>query len=159
MRRLDTGRLVLRQPGEDDLPAYTEVLGAGDAEREHRDALAHWRAHGFGPWLVEAGGRPVGVLEIHYTGPGVAGIEPHEIEVGWVTAEDHRGQGIATEAGRAALEDAREHARPNHHGWLVAYIRPENEVSRRVATRLGLRHEADGLTRSGHPMEIWRVRA
>ena len=155
--RLETSRLVLRPPTADDLPAYIAVVGDDDAERELKDAVAHWRAHGFGPWLVEEGARVVGVLEVHYAGPGVTGIEPHEVEIGWTTVEAHRGHGFATEAGRAALEDAFERARPNHHGWIVAYIRPENDVSQRVATRIGLRHEADGLTRSGDPMELWRV--
>jgi RimJ/RimL family protein N-acetyltransferase len=155
---IETARLVLRQPAENDVVAYVEVLGEADAEREHRDAIAHWRAHNFGPWLVEEAGNPVGVLEIHYAGPGVAGIEPHEVEVGWTVVELARGRGIATEAGRAALDDAFERAKPNHHGWIVAYIRPENVVSQRVATRLGMRHETDGLTRSGHPMQIWRTR-
>ena len=156
--RIETARLVLRQPIEIDVAAYLEVLGEEDAEREHRDAVAHWRAHGFGPWLVEEAGNPVGVLEIHYAGPGVTGIEPHEVEVGWTVVELARGRGVATEAGRAALDDAFQRATPNYHGWIVAYIRPENVISRRVATSLGLRHEADGLTRSGHPMQIWRTR-
>ena len=157
-RRIETARLVLRQPAENDLAAYLEVLGEEDGQREHRDAVAHWRAHGFGPWLVEEAGNPVGVLEIHFAGPGVTGIEPHEVEVGWTVVELARGRGVAAEAGRAALDDAFERAKPNHHGWIVAYIRPENVISQRVATRLGMRPEADGLTRSGDPMQIWRVR-
>lgn len=157
-RRLETGRLVLRQPGADDLAAYTEVVGTEDAERELKDAVAHWRAHGFGPWLVEEGGRTVGVLEVHYAGPGVTGIEPHEIEIGWTTVAADRGRGFATDAGRATLDDAFDNAAPNHHGWIVAYIRPENAESQRVATKLGMRHEADGLTRSGDPMQLWRAR-
>ena len=157
-RSLETARLVLRQPGADALAAYAEVVGDEDAEREHKDAVAHWRAHGFGPWLVEESERPVGVLEVHYAGSGVTGIEPHEIEIGWTTVESARGRGVATEAGRAALDDAFENASPNHHGWIVAYIRPENAESQRVATKLGMRHEADGLTRSGDPMQLWRAR-
>lgn len=157
--RIHTPRLILRQPTAGDLPAYQAVVGADDADREYKDAVAHWRAHGFGPWLVEAGGEPVGVLEIHYAGPGVTGIEPHEVEIGWTTVEAHRGRGYASEAGRVALDDAFERAKPNHHGWIVAYIRPENATSQRVATRLGMRHEADGLTRSGDPMQLWRARA
>jgi RimJ/RimL family protein N-acetyltransferase len=156
--RLETARLVLRQPGPDDLGAYVTVIGEEDGEREHRDAIAHWRAHGFGPWLVEEAGVPIGILEIHYAGPGVTGIEPHEVEVGWTIEEQKRGNGFAAEAGRAALDDAIERARPNHHGWIVAYIRPENLISQRVAARIGMRHEADGLTRSGDPMQIWRAR-
>ena len=158
MRRLTTERLALRQPGEEDLPAYEAVLGEDDGAREHRDAVAHWRAHGFGPWLVEETGKPIGVLEVHYAGPGVTGIEPQEVEIGWTIAEARRGNGFSVEAARAALDDAFVHARPNHHGWVVAYIRPENEISHRVATRIGMRHEADGLTRSGHAMQIWRAR-
>ena len=156
--RIATNRLVLAQPTADDLPAYVTVAGAEDAAREHKDAVAHWRAHGFGPWLIEADGEPVGVLEIHYAGPGVTGIEPHEIEVGWTIVETRRGEGLASEAGRAALDDAFERARPNHHGWIVAYIRPDNAASIRVAEKLGMRHEADGLTRSGDPMLLYRAR-
>jgi RimJ/RimL family protein N-acetyltransferase len=152
-----TARLRLRRPGPDELPAYVAVLGEEDAERDHREALAHWRAHGFGPWLVELHGEPVGVVEIHYAGPGVTGIEPHEVEIGWAIVERERGRGFATEAARAALVDAFDRARPNFHGWIVAYIRPENEVSTRVATRIGMRHVAHGLTRSGDLAEIWRA--
>lgn len=150
---------MLRRPESGDLAGYVAVLGEEDAGREHRDAVAHWRAHGFGPWLVEEDGEPVGVLEVHYAGPGVTGIAPHEVEVGWAIAEARRGQGFAIEAGRAAIEDAFARARPNVHGWVVAYIRPENAISQHVAERLGMRHEADGLTRSGDAMQIWRLRA
>lgn len=153
-----TERLLLRRPAPGDGPAYAAVLGEDDAERELRDALAHWRAHGFGPWVVEERGAPVGVLEVHYAGPGVTGIEPHEVEIGWTIAETRRGNGFAIEAGQAAFDDAWERARPNHHGWVVAYIRPENAVSQHVATRIGMRHEGNGLTRSGDPMQIWRAR-
>jgi RimJ/RimL family protein N-acetyltransferase len=156
--RLSTQRLTLRQPTADDLPAYVIVTNGEDSEREHKDAVAHWRAHGFGPWLVELDGAPVGVVEVHYAGPGVTGIEPHEIEIGWATVQEHRGKGIATEAARAALDDAWERARPNHHGWIVAYIRPENAASLQVAERIGMRNEAEGLTRSCDPMLLYRVR-
>jgi RimJ/RimL family protein N-acetyltransferase len=159
--RINTEHLVLRRPEPGDLAAYAAVIGPEDAEREHRDAIAHWRAHGFGPWLVEEADRdgvPIGILEIHYAGPGIAGIEPHEVEVGWTIVEARRRYGYAAEAGRAAIHDAFARA-TNHHGWIVAYIRPENAVSQRVAARLGMRHEADGLTRSGDPMEIWRGRS
>ena len=158
LRELRTQRLVLRQPTEADLPAYLIVTNGERSEVEHRDAIAHWRAHGFGPWLVEHGGEAVGMLEIHYIGPGASGIEPHEVEIGWVTVEPERGKGFATEAGRAALEDAFERAKPNYHGWIVAYIRPENAASIGVAEKLGMRHEADGVTRSGDPMLIYRAR-
>jgi RimJ/RimL family protein N-acetyltransferase len=152
-RRLVTARLTLREPQPGDLARYRQVLGADDAERELRDAVAHWRAHGFGPWLVEEADRAVGVLEVHFAGPGVTGIEPDEVEVGWTIAEADRGRGMAFEAARAAIDDVFERVRPP---WLVAYIRPENEVSIRLAERLGFTHVGDGLARSGDPMGIYR---
>jgi RimJ/RimL family protein N-acetyltransferase len=153
---LETERLVLRRPTEDDLSAYTEVLGKEDASRELFDAIAHWRAHGFGPWLVlESPGWPAGVLEIHYAGPGVTGIRPDEVEIGWTVAPAKRGRGIATEAAAAAAADAL--TRTGTQG-LVAYIRPENVISITVAQRIGMRFDIDGLTRSGHPALIYRLR-
>jgi RimJ/RimL family protein N-acetyltransferase len=125
-----------------------------EAQRELYDAVAHWRAHGFGPWLVEENDRTIGILEVHYAGPGVTGIEPNEVEVGWAVVEHARGRGVATEAALAAVADA--WARTDAP-WLVAYIRPENAMSIRVADRLGMRHVADGLTRSGDPMLIYRL--
>ena len=152
---LETERLVLRRPTDDDLPAYTEVLGEEDAPRELLDAIAHWRAHGFGPWLVlESPGWPAGVLEIHYAGPGVTGIRPDEVEIGWTVAPPKRGRGIATEAAAAAATDALTRTRAP---WLVAYIRPENAISITVAERIGMRFHANGLTRSGHPALIYRL--
>jgi RimJ/RimL family protein N-acetyltransferase len=152
--RLETQRLVLRRPGDGDLPAYALVIGDG-AALELRDALAHWRAHGFGPWIVEAAGAVVGILEVHYTGPGVTGIAPDEVELGWTIVVPVRGGGLATEAARAAASDAFARA---DAPWLVAYVRPENAASIRVAEKLGMRHDADGLTRSGEPMLIYRLR-
>ena len=156
-RTLVTERLVLRQPTADDLPAYVIVTNGENSEREHVDALAHWRSFGWGPWLIESDGTPIGMLEIHYAGPGPKGIEPHEIEVGWVIVAERRGEGLATEAARAAIDDAFEHAKPNYHGWIFAYIRPENAASICVADKLGMRHVADGITRSGDPMRIYRI--
>jgi RimJ/RimL family protein N-acetyltransferase len=148
-----TERLRLREPQPDDLAPYRLVVGEEEAERELRYGLSHWRAHGFGPWIVEEGGRTVGLLEVHYTGPGVTGLAPDEVEVGWMTVEAERRRGFAPEAARAAIDDAFERLRPP---WIVAYIRPENAVSIRIAERLGFQHVADGLTRSGDPMRIYR---
>lgn len=152
-RRLVTERLTLREPQPDDLAHYRLVVGEEGAEQELRYGLSHWRAHGFGPWIVEEAGRTVGVLEVHYAGPGVTGIAPEEVEVGWTVAEAERRRGYAFEAARAAIDDAIERCRPSR---LVAYIRPDNAISIRLAERLGFEHVADGLTRSGDPMRIYR---
>jgi len=152
--RLVTSRLALRRPGPSDLPAFDRVMVDGDGVRELRDALAHWRAHAFGPWIVEEGGVPVAILEVHYAGPGVTGIRPDEIEIGWTVAADARRRGIAVEAAGAAAADAFERTEAP---WLVAYIRPENAASISVAERIGMHHDADGLTRSGDPALIYRL--
>jgi RimJ/RimL family protein N-acetyltransferase len=154
VERLETERLVLRRPTEADLSAYVDVLGADDAPRELFDAVAHWRAHGFGPWLMKESGAPVGVLEIHFAGPGVTGIGPDEVEIGWTVVGAHRGRGLAIEAAAAAASDAL--ARTGAP-WLVAYIRPEHAISIRIAERIGMRHHSDGLTRSGDPAKIYRL--
>jgi len=153
-RRLVTERLTLREPQPDDLPPYRlVVVGEDEAERELRDGLAHWRAHGFGPWIVEEAGRTIGVLEVHFAGPGVAGIAPDEVEVGWTIVESERRRGYAFEAARAAIDDAFQRLRSP---WIVAYIRPENAISIRLAEHLGFGHVGDGLTRSGDPAHIYR---
>jgi RimJ/RimL family protein N-acetyltransferase len=69
--------------------------------------------------------------------------------------EELRGRGLATEAMRAAIADAWERTGADH---LVAYIRPENAASLRVAAKLGFRFRENGLTRSSDPMLVFEVR-
>lgn len=86
----------------------------------------------------------------------MTGIAPDEVEIGWIVVPEARNRGIATEAASAAIADTWARVAPP---WIVAYIRPENEVSIRVAERVGLRFHAHGLTRSGDPMRIYRLAA
>ena len=153
MTRLETERLVLRPLARADKAAYAELF---EDTAELDRAVAHWAEHGFGHWAIRERGseRLLGTLEVHYAGEGIGGIAPDEVEIGWTIAEDRRGEGIATEAGCAAIDHAFATLEVTH---LVAYIRPENEVSQRVATRLGMRHDADGTTRSGDRMLIFRL--
>ena len=125
-----------------------------EPEAELALAVDHWEREGFGPWIVEADGEPVGVFEVHFCAPGVEGIGTDEVEVGWAIAERHRNRGYATAAGRRAIADA--FARLDAP-WLAAYVRPWNETSKRVAGKLGLRRIGDGRARNGDPVEIWRI--
>jgi RimJ/RimL family protein N-acetyltransferase len=93
---------------------------------------------------------------VHFAYPGVTGITTDEVEVGWSVDEAARNRGFATEAMRAAIADAWTRARTDH---LVAYIRPENAASHRVAAKLGFVARAEGLTRSGDPMTVYELRA
>ena len=153
MTRLETERLVLRPLGREDTAAYAELF---EDTAELDRAVEHWAEHGFGHWAIldRGSGRLIGAIEVHYAGEGIGGIAPDEVEIGWTVAEDRRGEGIATEAARAAIDHAFATLDPPH---LVAYIRPENEVSQRLAVRLGMCHDADGTTRSGDRMLIFRL--
>ena len=71
---------------------------------------------------------------------GVCGIQPlgttGDLEIGWWLAREKWGQGHATEGGRAAMEHVLS-MRPR----VVAIIDPENEASKRVVGRLGMKLE------------------
>jgi len=153
--RLETDRLVLRPLGRGDFGAY-ERFGAEQSRREVDAAAEHWERHGFGPFAVcdRETGALVGVLEIHYAGEGIVGIAPDEVEIGWSIAAYRRGSGVATEAARAVVDHAFVTLGLEH---LVAYIRPANTASLRVAGKLGMRDDGEGTTRSGHPMRIFRL--
>jgi RimJ/RimL family protein N-acetyltransferase len=157
---LVTERLVLRPLGEPDrdwlVALYVE---AGDssasAARELDDALAHARREGFGHYGAWLGGEPAAVVELHRAGPGVEGIEPDEVEIGWVVARAHRGRGVATEAVAAVAAQALDGLGLDH---VVAYIRPANGASVRVAEKVGLTRRGPGRSRGGDPVEIWELR-
>jgi ribosomal-protein-alanine N-acetyltransferase len=71
---------------------------------------------------------------------GVCGIQPlgttGDLEIGWWLARDKWGQGYATEGGRAAMEHVLS-SRPR----VVAIIDSDNEPSKRVVGRLGMKLE------------------
>ena len=114
----------------------------------------HWRRHGFGDWRLFHGDTFAGLAEIHYAWTGVTGISPDEVEAGWEIVDELRGHGLATEAMRAAIADAWERTGADH---LVAYIRPENGASLRVAEKLGFHFRSRGLTRSGDDMLVFEL--
>jgi RimJ/RimL family protein N-acetyltransferase len=140
--------LTWRAFSEDDGPALRRVLGEPEvarwlrpagregpfaaaecAERARRGA-AHWRAHGFGPWIVLEGGRTVAC-----GGLGLSLIEGRaELEITWAVLPEAWGRGIATAIGRAALALADAHGARR----VIALTRAENLASRRVMDKLGM---------------------
>jgi RimJ/RimL family protein N-acetyltransferase len=126
-------------------------------EGECAAAEAHWAANGFGTWAVldRATESFVGAAEVHFAYPGVEGISTDEVEVGWSIAPGRRGAGLATEAMRAAIDDAWGRARASH---VVAYIRPGNGASARVAEKLGFVRRGPGRARSGEPVDVYEKR-
>lgn len=112
----------------------------GDTRRVLRSLVAHHELHGFSLWAVdEREGDPlVGIA-------GLAWVEGHgpDVEAAYLFRRDRWGRGYATEALRAVLRVA--------HGELglervVALAYPENEASRRVMEKAGMR--SDGTVRA-----------
>jgi RimJ/RimL family protein N-acetyltransferase len=62
---------------------------------------------------------------------------------------------VATEAAAAVAAHALDGLGLDH---LVAYIRPADGASIRVAEKVGLARRGPGRSRSGDPVEIWELR-
>jgi RimJ/RimL family protein N-acetyltransferase len=146
---LETERLLMRPWRDDDRAAFTALAhdprvvqyvhgGTPYAEHEIDEFLGRQSRqlaeHGvcMGALVEKASDRVV----------GVAGIQPlgttGDLEIGWWLATDVWGRGYATEAGRAAMDHVLVTlGRPR----VLAIIHPDNMPSKRVAARLGMRHE------------------
>jgi hypothetical protein len=93
--------------------------------------------------------------ELRLAGDGIEGIAPGEVEAGWWVTEDRRGDGIATEAMEAAIDDLLSHPAVE---TITAYISDGgNEASRRVAAKLGFSVRGRGRGRSGEPMTVYTL--
>jgi [ribosomal protein S5]-alanine N-acetyltransferase len=162
--RLETERLRLRPLSLEDLdvfvsfyadPDVMRYLGVGktltpeETEQSVRRMLRGWEVDGFGQLAVvrKDDGSVVGrcgflVWDAETLTPTTeAEAEgPTELEVGYAFGRPFWGHGFATEAASAV----RDHALgPMGRERLIAFIRPENVRSRRVAEKLGMRHERD----------------
>jgi RimJ/RimL family protein N-acetyltransferase len=106
----------------------------------------HWVLKGFGHWALED--RSSGELV------GRAGLlrppDWPDLEVGWTVARPRWGEGLAGEAGRAAVQWAH-HALGARH--IIILIAPGNVRSIRVAEKLGLSEEGATELR-GHSLRI-----
>jgi ribosomal-protein-alanine N-acetyltransferase len=117
-------------------PEVMRFLGDGqprdrEQTRERLDRMVgHWRAHGFGVWALFArGGGFVGRCGVAYR------HHPSEAELVYALARAAWGQGLATEAARAALTYALAVVGLPR---VVAFARAENVASRRVLEKAGM---------------------
>jgi ribosomal-protein-alanine N-acetyltransferase len=168
---LRTPRLLLREWREADrqpfaaMSADPEVmrhLPAADAEWMPR-AVAHWRQHGFGQWVVESPGETsfigvVGLSHVRFAAPFAPAVE-----AAWRLARPYWGKGYALEAARAAIEDGFFRLGLDE---IVAFTVPANRASWSLMERLGMRrdptedfdHPRFG---EGHPLRrhvLYRIR-
>lgn len=146
--RLETARLRCERLTEQDAPdlgllmrdprvASTTWAAAGEpSEREVadwlEDALAHWREHRFGLWLLRdrATGAMVGRGGLQHTA-----VDGHdEVEIAWAIVPERWGEGLATELARNAVEIGFGRLGLQQ---LVVLTLPDNLASRRVAEKAG----------------------
>src|SRR5579875_3016801 len=170
---LETERLLLRPWTSEDvsllaklssIPRVTRYIGLGHtwtalkAIAVSDRALNHWREHGFG-WRVAihvASGAEIGLLALNLMGPGTAGLDPDEHEIGWWLSPEHWGHGYATEAARAVAQDAFTALGAPH---LTARIHPENAGSIQVATAIGMSFEFNTVAEPGVLVAVYRCQA
>ena len=163
---LTTSRLHLRPMGADDLPAlmgiWTDpavtrfVGGPREAEALHaglsEDLLPNAPPLNLWPVVENASGAVVGhcgILDKEVDGCA-------EYELIYIFAQEAWGRGYATEIGVAL----RDHAfQVLGLARLVSLIEPENAASRRVAEKVGMRHEKDIVRPSGRTMCLYALYA
>src|SRR5688572_5378127 len=161
---LETSRLILRPPVEEDLDGWAEFMGDAEATRyvggvQPREvawrAMAamtgSWALKGFGMFsaIEKESGRWVGRL-----GPWQPEGWPGT-EVGWGLSRDAWGKGYATEGSAAAIQWAFDTL-----GWtdVIHCIDPDNAGSARVAERLGSEMRGPGRVAPPYdhmPVNIW----
>ncbi len=146
-----TERLVLRRWREEDFARHAALQSNPDVRRffvrtmtweeglaDARMHAGHFDRHGFGFWVVELPGEKPLI--------GIAGVRRIErempfrplVDVGWLFGPTAWGQGYATEAARAALNDVFTRIKLPE---VVAYTARQNAPSRHVMQRLGMTHD------------------
>jgi ribosomal-protein-alanine N-acetyltransferase len=163
---LRTPRLLLRRWRLADRAPYASLNADPEVmrffpstlTRERSDAHvdrieAHFALHGFGLWAVEVPGE---VAFIGFVGLDVPAFDAHftpAVEIGWRLAKAHWGEGYATEAARAVLDDAFTRL---EIAAVVSMTAVPNEPSQRVMQRLGMhRDPADDFDHPNVPAGHW----
>ena len=133
-------------------PAPLDPFSQADLERLLRHDRSHWQIHGFGPWsLVERDtGEFVGRGGLAWTR-----VEGHEaVELPWAVLPEFHRQGLASEAGFAAIEVATKVGLAK----VVSLTLVDNVASRGVMEKIGLEYVRDvehvGLPHALYELEL-----
>ena len=162
---LHTSRLVLRRIVETDAPglhaAYSDAetmrfwdsLPSRDvtetAARIRQSIEANPQWHAMYAVLQRQTGQFVGMMNYHLRQPW-----NRRLALGWILARPWQGQGFAGEATSALLDHCFTSLGTHR---VEAHIEPDNAASRRLAERLGFRHEGlmrDWLFVAGQPRDM-----
>jgi ribosomal-protein-alanine N-acetyltransferase len=111
----------------------------------------HWRAHGFGLWLLRdrGSGATVGRGGLQHT----RATGEDEVEVAWAIVPERWREGLATELALACVKLAFDRLDLDS---VVAYTRPDNIASRRVMEKSGLRYEREFTDPHGTDQVLYR---
>ena len=157
---LTTPRLKLVAPGPQHLDAHAAFYASpraaarGWQSTEHESwrnfagVIGHTAMRGFGPFVAERDGHPIGLF-----GPWHPGGQP-EAEIKWILWDSaSEGQGLAFEAAVATRAYAFDTL-----GWTTAasFITPDNTRSIALARKLGATPDRDWHTPRGTLVTIWR---
>ena len=161
---LQTPRLILRLPEEQDLDGWADFMADPEASRFVGGPLPRavaWRgmATMAGSWVLRGYGM-FSVVE-RSTGHWIGRVGPWQPEewpgqeVAWGLARDAWGRGYAYEAARRAMDWAFEEL-----GWpeVIHTINPENVASIALARKLGSVNRGPGRMPppyEDHPVDIW----
>ena len=164
---LRTERLVLEPWDEARLeefvglcadPEVMRFIGSGvtwdraRAKDAFERALERCHQLGFGRRSLIEDGRWLGFVEINPVGPGVAGIDLDEIEIGWWLVRSAWGQGFATEGALAIRDEGFERV---GLGRIIGRFQPANAASGRIMEKLGMRYEHDTIGRHDEALRIY----
>jgi RimJ/RimL family protein N-acetyltransferase len=172
---LETERLHLRPPQPDDAATMLDLFGDADVMRpvgsepggielatEHVTRwIARWNANRMGPFVLvrRTDGRLLGrvgplVWDTRTWEPAnfVDAADSAQVELGWVLAQEHWGQGYATEAALTVRGWLREACGVDR---LISLIAPDNSRSAHVAERLGAVPDETIVVADGTELVVW----
>jgi ribosomal-protein-alanine N-acetyltransferase len=160
---IETPRLRMRPFRESDLDDLARLYADAEVVRylgegKTLDRAATWRQMALFLGHMQMRGYATLAIELRATGQFVGEGGPWNpegwpmLEVGWVVDPRHQGQGIATEAGRAALDWCFANLGVDE---VCSLIRPDNAASARVAQKLGARLDRQLDAFMGAPTDVW----
>jgi RimJ/RimL family protein N-acetyltransferase len=148
---IHTARLCLRPWREEDRESFAEMNAdpvvmeffpapwlREESDASYHRAQKHWGDHGFGVWVVEVQGHFAGTLG--FSRPRFEAFFTPCVELGYRLMPRWWNQGLATEAGRAALRDVFERIGLQE---VVAFTTSANVRSRRVMEKLEMQYATD----------------
>jgi [ribosomal protein S5]-alanine N-acetyltransferase len=167
IERIETARLVCERLRDEHAPEVAALMrdpavartlsptGEPPSERQvftdSQLMVAHWKRHGFGPWLLrDRAGTMVGRGGLQWS--WVDGRR--ELEALWALVPERWGEGLASELAGCAIEVA---FRDLGRDEIVAFTLPDNHRSRRVMEKTGFRHERE-IVHAGLPHVLYRRR-